>query len=416
MYQKGGIVMLKSKSELISFLEKRCENIAFNNDLYTQIREYMLDKYEIPTGTTMDMIARNMLDEQTEFLLFCLVDGIDVAIKSKYKKEFFSEIEIDSYTKQKMESSKIKFPIVIKCDQVSKDQWIGACNSRFFMDLRRDQLIRYNVNAQRVMDRKIKGENIIFKIIPNKIAIKAIKILMQKNLYIPTTITLNIPYDSDADFYFDENNRKLVINNIDLFNISDGYHRYLAMSELSDENPDFNYPMEIRIINFTDEKTRQFIYQEDQKTKMSRSNSRSMSINRASNNVIDRLNEMSAFDFKGQISRVDGTIDYAAMSDFIEHFYFKDKNTYTNMDIRNVANEVKEKFNALSERDSTYINKVLDFKELAVIFYVFNTESDLQKAVDIIDKALKSGVSKQFKHFKITKSLFNTISKLLTEV
>jgi hypothetical protein len=125
---------------------------------------------------------------------------------------------------------------------------------------------------------------------------------------------------------------------------------------------------------------------------------------------------MSTFDFKGQISRVDGTIDYAAMSDFVEYFYFKDENTYTNVDIRNVANEIKERFNALSEHDSAYINKALDFKELAIIFYVFDSESDLQEAVTIIDKALKTEISKKFKHSKITKPLFNTISKLIMEV
>lgn len=405
--------MLKSREELKAFLEKKSEKIVFNNELCQTIREYMLEKYEIPTGTTMDMIARNMLDEQTEFTLFCLIDGIDYATKSNYKINFFSEIEINQYSKEKMESGKIKFPIVIKCDKVAEDQWIGASNSQFFMELRKAQLIKYNANAQRVMKKIIKNENILFKIVPNKIAIKAIRFLMQKNMYIPTAITLNIPYDSNANFYFDEKARELVINEIESFDISDGYHRYLAMSEESDANEQFNYPMEIRIINFTDEKTRQFIFQEDQKTKMARSNSDTMNLNRPSNNVVDRLNEMVTFDFKGQIGRNEGTIDYAALSDLIEYFYFKEKRTYSNLEIRNVANELKDKFNALSEHNSNYINKVLGIKELAIIFYVFNSVLDLTDAVVIIDDALNRGVEKNIRNTRVSKPMFNTISKLL---
>ena len=405
--------MLKSKSELEKFLEKKCEDIVFDGKLCEKIREYMLEKYDIPTGTTMDMIARNILGNQTEFVLFCLIDGIDYTTKNDYKKEFFTELEINQYSKEKLETKIIKFPLRIKCDQVTSDQWIGATNTKFFMDLRRAQLIKYNTNAQRVMKRIIKGENILFKLIPNKLAIKAIRVLMQKNMYIPTVITLNIPYDSDAMFYFDEDKRELIVNKLDAFDISDGYHRYLAMCEENDANEQFNYPMEIRIINFTDEKTRQFIFQEDQKTKMAKNNSNAMDNNRASNNVIDKLNEMSTFEFKGQIGLNEGNINYAALSNVIEYFYFSDKKEYTNIDIRNVRDDVKEKLNALAEYDNSYITKILGIRELALIFYVFNKEKDINRACQIIDDIIKTDKLKEIKNYKASKPLFNSIEQLI---
>lgn len=405
--------MLKSRQDLESFLSSRCESIVFNSELCEQIRNYMLDKYNIPTGTTMDMIARNILGNQTEFVLFCLVEGIDHIQKTDYIEEFFTEIEIKQYKIEKLEKDTIKFPIKIKCDQVTPDQWIGVTNVKFFMELRRAQLIKYNANAQRVMKRIIKGENVLFKLIPNKLAIKSIRSLMQRNMYVPTTITLNVPYDSDAQFYFDEQARELVINELDTFDISDGYHRYLAMCEESDENEQFNYPMEIRIINFTDEKTRQFIFQEDQKTKMAKDNSNAMNANRPSNNVIDKLNEMSTFEFKGQIGINEGSINYVELSNVIEYFYFRKKKEYANIDIRNVRDNVKEKLNALAEYDSKYITKVLGTKELALIFYVFDQESDLNKACKIIDKALKSNGLNDIKGNKITNTLFKSIANLL---
>lgn len=405
--------MLKSRQDLESFLSNRCESIVFNTELCEKIRNYMLEKYNIPTGTTMDMIARNILGSQTDFVLFCLVEGIDHIQKTDYIKEFFTEIEIKQYKREKLEKDTVKFPIKIKCDQVAPDQWIGASNAEFFMELRRAQLIKYNANAQRVMKRIVKGENIFFKLIPNKLAIKAIRVLMQKNMYMPTTITLNIPYDSDAKFYFDEVARELVIEEIDMFDISDGYHRFLAMCEESDENINFSYPMEIRIINFTDEKTRQFIYQEDQKTKMAKDNSNAMNANRPSNNVIDKLNEMSTFEFKGQIGLNEGSINYVELSNVIEYFYFRKKKEYTNLDIRNVRDDIKTKLNALAEYDSSYITKVLGTKELALIFYVFNQESNLNKACQIIDKILKSNSLNDIKSNKITNTLFKSIDNLL---
>ena len=406
--------MLKDKSELEQFLEKQCELIVFNTELCTKIREYMYEKYNIPTGTTMDMIARSILGSQTEFVLFCLVDGIDYANKTNHKKEFFTEIEIKQYLSEKIETETVKFPIRIKCIQVSSDQWIGVTNTNFFMELRRAQLIKYNANAQRVMKRIIKGESILFKLVPNKMAIKSIRSLMQKGMYIPTTITLNIPYDSNASFYYDEKEMELVIKDIEAFDISDGYHRFLAMCEESDANDKFNYPMEVRIINFTDEKARQFIFQEDQKTKMAKGNSNAMNMNRPSNNVVDRLNQMSTFEFKGQIGLNEGTINYAALSNIIEYFYFRAKREYSNIDIRNVRDDVKEKLNTLAEYDEKYITKVLGEKELALIFYVFNKEDDLIKACKIIDNAFNKDILKGIRTIgKIAKPLFNAIEEKL---
>lgn len=405
--------MLKSREDLESFINKKCEKIVFNSEICEKIRNYMLEKYNIPTGTTMDMIARNILANQTLFVLFCLVDGIDYVKGSDYKKEFFTEIEINQFLVTKLETNTISFPLKIKCDQVTSDQWIGATDVKFFMDLRRAQLVKYNINAQRVMSRIIKGEQVLFKLIPNKLAIKAIRGLMQRNLYIPTTITLNIPYDSDADFYFNEKTRELVINKLGVFDISDGYHRYVAMCEESDENEDFNFPMEIRIVNFTDEKARQFIYQEDQKTKMAKENSDAMNLNRPSNNVIDKLNEMSTFEFKGQIGLNQGKINYADLSNVIELFYFPKKKEYTNSEIRKVRDDVKEKMNALAEYYPEYLEKILGTKELVLIFCAFKKETDLEKACQIIDNTLKSGALNSFKHRKTTLQLYKLIENLL---
>jgi len=405
--------MLQEKSKLITYLNDKSKMVAINNELCIKVRDYCHQKYDIPTGLTMDMITRGMLDEQTEFVLFCLTDALDEITGTRGKAHYFSDLEINQYTNMKYEIEAVNFPIRIKCHQVNPDQWIGVSDAKFFIKLRKAQLISYNINAQRVMKKIIKGENILYKLVPNKVAIKQIKKLMEQKQYIPTSLTLNIRYDSDADFYYDTNNHELVIKSIKSFDISDGYHRYLAMCFLGDEISDFNYPMEIRIVNFTEEKTRQFIFQEDQKTKMTSSASNSMNMNRYSNTVIERLNEMPTFEFKGQIGRNEGTVDYAAFSDIIEYVYFAEKKEYTNLDIRTVATDIKDKLNALVEHNPEFLTKALGRFELAVIFYCLSTEEHIENALELIEQAFVNNVHKKLKHFQKIKPLFNMIEKII---
>lgn len=405
--------MLQNREKLEKFLEKYCENIALRTELSNKIRDYINEKYKIPTGKIMDMISRSMLQEQTEFVLFCLLDGIDSVYNTNHKAEWYTELEISTYSGTVFEIEKIKFPIILNCIKVSDDQWIGAADSDFLLELRKAQLINYNANAQRVMKRIIKGENVIFKIGINKIAIKAIRTLMKNKMYIPTTITLNIPYASDADFVYDEKEKELIINSIKAFDISDGYHRYLAMCEESEVNKDFKYPIELRIVNFTEEKTRQFIFQEDQKTKMARIDSRTMNTNRESNIVIDRLNEMSSFDLKGYIGRNEGTVSYNGLSEVIEYYYFKGKKKYTNLDIINAANDVKKKLNILTSFNTDYLTKPLGFRELAVIFYCFDIEEDEEKACKMIDNIMGKDLKSLNKYQTMTKAIKREISQLI---
>jgi hypothetical protein len=171
--------------------------------------------------------------------------------------------------------------------------------------------------------------------------------------------------------------------------------------------------MEIRIINFTDEKTRQFIFQEDQKTKMAKVDSNTMNTSRHSNITIDRLNEMSGFDLNGQIGRNTGTVSYTGLAEVIEYFYFREKKNYSNINIIQAANDVKVKLNTLTGYDINYLTKPLGVKELAIIFYVFSIEKDAEKACMIIDKALNNNIAQKIKQTKVAKPMFNSISQLI---
>lgn len=423
--EKGGNHMKTSREELEQYLLTRCEIVALDSKLCQEVTSYMNKKYDIPTGMSMDMIARGKLAEQTEQVLFYLFNGFEkVAGTKKRLDDYYTEIEINNYSSSKWKKDKIKFPLCIKCLQVAEDQWIGKTDTNFFMQLREAQLINYNENAQRTLTKVNTRNGEYYKITLNEIALKSIRTSYQKGYYIPTPITLNISEEVDTDFYYDEESCTLVINSLPYFDISDGYHRYIAMCREHDSNPKFNQPWELRIINFSDNKARQFIFQEDQKTKMKKANSNTMNQRNPANRAVSRLNEDVSFNLYGEINDKGGKISRTGFSTVLEHFYFLDvvndlKNE--NLFIKKVVHDIKTKFNYLTDNDEKYLLKKYSYKDIVILLYVFfNTlEDDMDKMdtiisyminnIDRIDKR-KLMISKG-----ITRSLENDLQKLYEE-
>ena len=413
--------MLRSVKELQKHLKNQCYRITADNDKSMKIAKLNWERHNIPTGTTMDMIASRVdLETMTEFMLFCLAEAIDIVFESHKLSLYFTEKEISMYSEARIDDvEKVKFPIVIPCLQVTPDQWIGASDVQFIMKLRDSQMIHYNPDAQRVMKRVSRCDKESFVISINKNATKQIKESFESESFIPNTITLNIPYDSDADFYYDKDGKQLVIKSLDHFDMSDGYHRYYSMCMTMAENPDFNYPMEIRIINFSDTKVKQFIYQEDQKTKMTKVNSDSMNMYSPANIVAEGLNQDIDFVMKGAIARSGGQIPLGEFARVIEYFYFRNASPKENQRVKIVETkkEIKRLFNLLAEHNISYLEKTYEFHELLVIVYIFK-EYDMSDAEKLqkIDRCIFGGITKEDLKLFGTKRVARTQLKLIDKI
>ena len=364
--------MIKSKEELANKIKPLCEKILFDKEKSNNILQEMQTSFNIPTGMTMDLLTgRINLEDANEFILFSLCVCLDKELDKKNTTNYFTPIEIDGYSKSKYQEETIKFPIEIKCIPVAADQWIGSTDVNFIMKLRKAQLINYNVNAQRTLQKVVKGERSYYKITLNKDAINKICESMSNGNYISNTITLNMP--ETTDFSYDDSRCILSIKSLDHFDISDGYHRYIAMGQLKDMNPDFNYPMELRIVMFSEDKVKQFIYQEDQKTKMRKIDSDSMNMNAQENLVVERLNRDVMFNLKNKIARNNGSINYGELAAVIKYFYFKGQTADKSVRrIIEVENEIRDKFNKLTETYPDLLDKNYSFIDLMIIFYTFN--------------------------------------------
>lgn len=414
--------LIKHRGELEKVLSEICMNIANNTELCNNIYDFAKNKYDIPKGMMSDLICfRVSMSESSEFILFCLLDSIlELKEINVSVNDFYTDKEIEMYSSSKYKVDKIKFPIRIKMIQVEHDQWIGSIDSNFLMKLRAAQLVNYNVNAQRTMQKVIRGDNEIYKITLNQNAISSIKNNLKQNSFIPNTITFNIPQDTNCNFYYDVDCCELVIKDISHFDIIDGYHRYIASCKASDEDKNFNYKLELRIVNFSEDKAKNFIYQEDQKTKMRKIDSDSLNMNNASNIIVTRLNENPRCNIKGLISRNDGIINFGELSELIRFLYLKCsiKKEEENYMIMSLVKELTECFNMLTEYDIKYLNKKYSYKQLVIITYMFFKYKDKNKNnmcynINEVVNSQDKLDNKKFYYKTPRKTMLNEIDKLI---
>lgn len=419
--------MLKARQSLEQYLVEQYEKIVLDNDRCKGIYNYANHTYEIPKGFVSDLVSRRMeMSEASEFVLFIMLDSICNTEKNKKDSkiyEFYTEQEIKHYKNSKYEVNKIKFPLVFKMIQIAEDQWVGKISADLLMKLRQVQLINYNENAQRTMQRIVRGDKEVYKIKVNQKAVDGIQNSFENRSFIPNTITLNIPMETNYDFYYDEEDLSLVIKSLEHFDITDGYHRYLAAGRAKNKNPNFDYPMELRIVNFTEDKAKQFIFQEDQKTKMRKVDSNSMNMTKAANIVVERLNDNVKCNLKGLINRNDGLIPFGEFAELVNYFYFKGiGKEKEKVVIVNAINELTCNFNALTEYNTWYLENKMDYRTLLTAMFCFNyfrCHEDKNYVCEIIEKAAKEVTksdNKKFKNRNPRKVLMTEVEKIVKGV
>lgn len=377
---KGVIIMLVNRKTLDDYLYKEISRISSNTKKKKKILTELEDEYGMPISVSSDIITlRKELDYYNEYELFLVLSKLD---KNKLS-DFYTEKEIKAYSSQHYEIEKLKFPIKFKVIPVADDQWIGATNFKYLMELRNAQLINYNENTQRTLIYKIKNGVEKFFISLNFAAVKAIKESIINKRYIPDTITLNLQEDDEKlDYTYNVKTSELIIKNATALDIIDGYHRYIAFGQAYDLDNEVDYPVEIRITNFSESKANQFIYQEDQKTKMTRTDSNSFNQYDSGNQIATRLDSDPQFNLNGEIKKNGGKINYAILATAVNLIYFNNKNV-DKKEIITTSKRIKEGINRFTEEYEEYIDRKWTTKEILIILYCINND---YAPSDIIEK------------------------------
>ena len=381
--------MLKPRDKAEEAIQRQLRILEKNPSTYRNSIKVLSDelviKYGLSFSEVSDLLSQRVhISTASDFELFAIMN----AFSNGLVKDYFTPIEIKKYSDYKVKESEISFPIEFNVIQVAEDQWLGSITAKQLMLFRDTQFINYNQNTQRTMTRINRGVFESYKITLNRKAIEGIKKSFTRNAYIPNTITLNLP--DDAEFDYDEDENKLIITSISHFDILDGYHRYIAISELTNSDPDFDYTMELRIVSFSEEKAKQFIWQEDQKTKMSKADSATFNQYKASNIIAQRLNSGT---LRGIVNSNGGIIDTAVLTNVLDYTYLKGKQDLTRSEEISLAKKIGKDFEKLEDNDPSIFDTRWDREyTICVIYCLFNGCFNVKK-INSFAKAAKSEIS-----------------------
>lgn len=207
-------------------------------------------------------------------------------------------------------------------------------------------------------------------------------------------------------YAFREN--QLIIEKITKFDILDGYHRYIAISGIYNLNPLFNYNMELRIVCFQEGKAKQFVWQEDQKTKMRKVDSESFNQNSEANKVVQRLNSDTTFILAGQLSRNEGIINSAELALLIKLLWFNDRREQKAVVVKKsiqIKNSLQEKIEALVKQEPTLLEKTWSFKYLSCVVACVYRDVPNEKMSETVNK-----VYRENENFNMTSSRCNRMT------
>lgn len=419
--------MKTDRARIQEYLESFFVRILSDNEKLGNINNYCFKQYNYPETKISDILTKRVtLSEISDFECFILTDAISRELRTKNKLDtYFSDDEIENYSKIKYkQTKKVKFPLKFKMIRIATDQWIGKTTARELVSLRNGGIIRYNENIQRTMRRGIRGRTEEYRITENKKSVREIREAMTEGTFISNTITLNIPDDITSDYTYDENTMALVIKKANSLDIIDGFHRLIALEQATHLNTDWDYPMELRITNYSQSKGQRFVYQEDQKTKMKKIDSDSYNVEDDAVKTVSRLNEDPLFNLQGEIKRNGGLISLPEMAAIIKRIHFTGLNkNQSRVKSIELAKELRDSFNNLTEIDNRFLTQPYNFATLFIVLVAFdwfkNNNIEPTRQGKIINDALNNineKLESRFKRKAISLKTAKEIALLLEEV
>ena len=358
--------MLISKEDAAKEIEyylNQSDDVTGRED-YKKIYTELNYKHNIPINITTDILnGERTIKDCSPFIIYCLVEKIRPSVIPKW----FTKNDINDFKDKKYFENKIKLPLSFNAIDITEDQWTTKINFRYLVEMKNCNFIRYNERTQRTPKQK----NGYFEIDINLKTIKEIRDKMKRKIYIPTPITLNIPEDADVSYL----NGILALNHLDHLDILDGYHRLAAAEQQCQLDTNFDYVTELRIVQYNESKAKQFIYQEDQKTKMKKIDSDSFNQENFGNLVSTKLNEDRNFYLCGEITET-GKLKYSYFAKIVNILFSNKKNGIDNKEIIRVKKFLFEKINSLIEEDpDTFLEKEeYTYGEIYIMLYLIKNE------------------------------------------
>lgn len=330
---------------------------------------YLYTQYRMPLFRANTIMSFNLaLDEIKDIEVFWIMSALNHLFVANIDLSlYFTEIEIKNYSVMKWkDEAQSNFPLIIKCFPVSDRQWIGTVEARDIVKWR-NSFLRYNKNIQRRLHTIVRGGKTYEEITLKEGSVKRIKELLLQRKFVPNTITLNM--GDDCEYYYDDAQTSLVITSADHLDLTDGYHRLVALSKVLEENPDYDLTMELRITAFSESLANHFIWQEEQRNVMPKNVIQSYNLDDIGNRIVKKINEDATCNLCGNISR-GGMCDFSIFADMLSYCLLREMPPDEKKKaLVTVPRDMVTSINLITEGDPDMVNRKLETKEVRIMVY-----------------------------------------------
>lgn len=347
--------MLKDRSELEKALSVVLDEYRVEKEMIDEVKNLLFNKN---IYHAMKLLSKQTpLSTQPDVILYYVAKYLHEKTGSEIinPEHYFTSIVIERFAGFEMENIQKKMDVIVFEDfiEVADDIWMGHLDIKKIADLWRYGIASYNTETQRnTIITKFHG-SIIEEINLNTKAVSDIATLIKNNDFIPVSpIIFNILRTGDEKFEYEKNKQQLTYYEGSL-NCTDGFHRSQGILSALLDNPYIDLEFPLMITNFTKEKARQMIGQEQNRNAMKKEYSESLK-DTLENYIISELNSRSG-EIKNKI---------ATDMNYIRH-----NMAYTLNSVMNIA--IQENFKYENKRDARRVVDFLveGFDEIIGVFY-----------------------------------------------
>lgn len=303
---------MENKKELQTILNRKIKQIKeFPRSAQKEVEKIMATKYNVKFGDTVDIfneISPFSVRELSDEMLYKLMSSIREVALSRYEsldssdlfnKKYFNEEEIELYEMPLDEETDFDIEIA-DWKQVSPNKYTIYVTIDEVIKWRNYNKLRFNPETQRDLITIIVRGVPIKKLDINRKSINEMKELRKKGLYFPVRGIININPD-----YFDKpiiKDGKMIIPAETHMDLIEGFHNYIAMCEVKDENPNYEELCEFDIMLLNVNDANRFILQMDKKNHFKTNQTIRMDRINQVNYIIDQLNKSGEFHLYGTIN------------------------------------------------------------------------------------------------------------------
>jgi len=362
-----------------------------NKTFKQQFFKLMNTMYNIPIGDSVFILNNKLpVETMTKDTMYKLMKVLHHFFQTQVleTERYFTEIEDINFGKKILDEEIIKEVVITNWIKVNEDQYLCTMQSDYVNRLRDSLRFKYNENTQRSMTVKERGETIIKQVTLVPEARKAIHALMENNDFISDDLTLNI----NPDFYEPPKiiRGNLVIPEESVIDIIDGFHRYLEMTAVKDENPDWEYTCIFNIVMFNEDKANKFIIQRDKKNHLTEEQVVMSNKTDLITLAITNLNNSDNFHLKGSIDKEMFLYLHRMMIRL-----FNKNNNFKRHDMVQLYKDIEKNINKVVEEYQLYSSTLTKDKWFIYLYVMKHCANNELNFINVIKRLNIEEISKQ---------------------